>query len=99
LEKQIRTKKVTKMTTTHEYLEDRAGALGEITSFLNIGALWRHWQAHRSVRHLASLDDHVLRDIGLTRGDVEWAERVPLSQNAVLALEDRVRRRHRSAGA
>ena len=40
--KRIRTKKVKEMTTMHEYFEDRAGALGEFTSFLNIGALWRH---------------------------------------------------------
>jgi uncharacterized protein YjiS (DUF1127 family) len=93
------TKMVTKMTSMHEYLEDRAEALGEFTSFLNLGALWRHWQAHRSVKHLASLDDHMLRDIGLKRSDVEWAERVPLSQNAILALEERVRRRWRSADA
>jgi len=98
--KRIRTKKVKEMTTMHEYFEERAGELGEFTSILNLGALWRHWQAHRSVRHLASLDDHVLRDIGLTRDDVEWAEQVPLTQNAVLALDDRVRRRrHRSADA
>jgi uncharacterized protein YjiS (DUF1127 family) len=87
------------MTIMHEYFEDRAGALGEVASFFNLGTLWRHWQAHRSVKHLASLDDHVLRDIGLTRSDVEWAERVPLTQNAVLALEDRIHRRRRSAGA
>jgi len=93
-----RTKKVMEMTTMHEYLEDRAGALGELTSVLNLGALWRHWQAHRSVRHLASLDGHVLRDLGLTRDDVEWAEKVPLTQNAVLALDDRVRRKRRSGG-
>ena len=81
---------------TIEYIEARAGALGEITTFLNLGALFRHWQARRSVRHLASLDDYVLEDIGLKRSDVEWAERVPLTRNAVLALEERVRRRRRS---
>ena len=81
---------------TIEYIEARAGALGEITTFLNLGALFRHWQARRSVRHLASLDDYVLEDIGLRRSDVEWAERVPLTRNAVLALEERVRRRRRS---
>jgi uncharacterized protein YjiS (DUF1127 family) len=55
---------------TREFLEERAFDLGEITSFLNPGALFRHWQARRSVKHLASLDDYLLRDIGLKRSDV-----------------------------
>ena len=84
---------------TIEYIEARAGALGEITTFFNLGALLRHWQARRSVKHLASLDDYVLEDIGLKRSDVEWAERVPLTRNAVLALEERVRRQRRSVGS
>ena len=84
---------------TIEYIEARAGTLGEIATFLNLGALLRHWQARRSVKHLASLDDYVLADIGLKRSDVEWAERVPLTRNAVLALEERVRRQRRSVGS
>ena len=84
---------------TIEYIEARAGTLGEITTFFNLGALLRHWQARRSVKHLASLDDYVLEDIGLKRSDVEWAERVPLTRNAVLALEERVRRQRRSVGS
>jgi uncharacterized protein YjiS (DUF1127 family) len=82
---------------TTEFIAERAGALGEITTFLNLGALFRHWQARRSVKHLASLDDYLLRDIGLKRSDVEWAEQVPITRNAVLALEERVRQRRRSA--
>ncbi|MDR3514571.1 MAG: DUF1127 domain-containing protein [Azospirillaceae bacterium] len=36
------------------------------------------WQAHRrQLRHLASLDDWLLRDIGLRRGDVERVIRDP----------------------
>jgi uncharacterized protein YjiS (DUF1127 family) len=36
-----------------------------------IGALAREREIRRSMKHLASLDDHALRDIGLTRGDIE----------------------------
>jgi uncharacterized protein YjiS (DUF1127 family) len=33
-------------------------------------ALWRHRMRQRD--ELAGLNDHMLRDIGLTRGDVVW---------------------------
>jgi uncharacterized protein YjiS (DUF1127 family) len=81
---------------TTEFIKQHVGELGEITTFLNLSTLFQHWRARRSVKHLASLDDYLLRDIGLKRGDVEWAEQVPITQNAVLALEERVRRRRRS---
>ena len=87
------------MNMTTEFVKEQASALGEITTLLNLSALIRHWQARRSVKHLASLDDYLLRDIGLKRSDVEWAEQVPLTRNAVLALEERVRRRRRCAGS
>ncbi|MBX2837615.1 MAG: DUF1127 domain-containing protein [Gammaproteobacteria bacterium] len=32
--------------------------------------------------HLVSLDDALLKDIGVTRADVEWAMKLPLSINA-----------------
>jgi uncharacterized protein YjiS (DUF1127 family) len=47
----------------------RAGLVGLI------GALAREREIRRSIRHLASLNEHVLRDIGLTRGDIERAVR------------------------
>jgi uncharacterized protein YjiS (DUF1127 family) len=84
---------------TIEYIEEQAGALGEISTFLNLGGLLRHWQARRSLKQLASLDDYMLEDLGLKRSDVEWAERVPLTRNPVLALEERVRRQRRSVGS
>jgi len=34
------------------------------------------------------LDDHILADIGITREDVLWANNLPLSQNASLALNE-----------
>ena len=51
--------------------------------------IWENWKAHRAIGRLASFDDHMLRDIGLTRADVLWAEDLPLSVNAVVALEER----------
>ena len=38
-------------------------------------------------RHLLKLDDSLLQDIGVTRADVEWAARLPLSQDASDALQ------------
>jgi hypothetical protein len=43
-------------------------------------------------------DDYLLRDIGVTRQDVRWASRLPLTVNAALALEERAFRRRRSGG-
>ncbi|MCO5133007.1 MAG: DUF1127 domain-containing protein [Phyllobacteriaceae bacterium] len=40
-----------------------------------------------AVQYMLGLEDHMLRDIGLTRGDVEWANRLPLSVNAAVELE------------
>jgi uncharacterized protein YjiS (DUF1127 family) len=33
-------------------------------------SLWRSWRSRREVELLLEADDHMLRDIGLTRGDV-----------------------------
>ena len=40
-----------------------------------LGALAREHEIRRSIKELASLDDRMLRDIGLTRWDVERAVR------------------------
>lgn len=50
-----------------------------------------NWQARRSVRKLLKLDDHILRDTGTSRKDIEWAVGLPLTVNAALALEERSR--------
>ncbi len=51
--------------------------------------LWENWKAHRAMVQLVGFSDHMLRDVGLTRADVVWAEALPLSVNAVMALEER----------
>ena len=48
-----------------------------------------------AVTRLDSFDDYILRDIGVTRGDVRWASGLPLSVNAAVALEERALQRQR----
>ncbi len=55
----------------------------------------RNWRNRRQVVVLSELDDHVLADIGLTRGDVEAALSQPFSQDASLQLQQ-VAQRNRS---
>jgi len=38
-------------------------------------------------QHLIALEDDILRDIGVSRADVIWASKLPLSQNAAQELE------------
>lgn len=60
--------------------------------------LWRvigNWRARRAVARMDRLDDHLLRDIGVTRVDVRWAAGLPLTVNAALALEERAMERRR----
>jgi uncharacterized protein YjiS (DUF1127 family) len=57
-----------------------------------LARLIENWQARRSVASLLKLDDHLLRDAGMHRGDVFWAAHLPLSVNASLALEERLSR-------
>jgi uncharacterized protein YjiS (DUF1127 family) len=44
------------------------------------------------------LDDRTLEDIGVTRDEVEWAARLPLSVNASRALHARARARRAAEG-
>jgi uncharacterized protein YjiS (DUF1127 family) len=55
----------------------------------------RNWKAKRRIAALSNFDDYMLRDIGVTRDEVQWAAGLPLTVNAAIALEERAfRRRH-----
>jgi uncharacterized protein YjiS (DUF1127 family) len=57
--------------------------------------LYRNWQARRRIERLAGYDDYLLRDIGVSREEIAWAQGLPLTVNAALALEERAfKRRH-----
>jgi uncharacterized protein YjiS (DUF1127 family) len=60
-----------------------------------VGRFLRNWRARKAVTRLQDYDDAILRDIGVQRGDVQWAARLPLSVNAALALEECSRQRQR----
>lgn len=79
-----------------DYALNRAYAAGEAPGGSFISRLIRNWLARRAVARLADFDDHMLYDIGLTRDDISWAVRQPLSVNAALILEERQRQRRRS---
>jgi uncharacterized protein YjiS (DUF1127 family) len=79
-----------------DYALNRAHSLQEGNGFSIFSRLWRNWQARRQVASLETYDDYMLRDIGVTRDEVQWAAGLPLTINAALALEERAfHRQHR----
>jgi uncharacterized protein YjiS (DUF1127 family) len=51
------------------------------TALRQIGGLMKAIQHRREVRHLAELDDRILKDIGLSRADVHGALAEPFYRN------------------
>ena len=78
-----------------DYALSRAHGAESAGSGSIFGNLIRNWRARRAVARLDRLDDHMLRDIGLTREDLQWAAGLPLTVNAALAMDERARRRRR----
>jgi uncharacterized protein YjiS (DUF1127 family) len=78
-----------------DYALNRAISLEEGNGFSLISRVWRNWQARKRIVSLSSYDDYMLKDIGVTREEIQWAAGLPLTVNAALALEERAfRRRH-----
>jgi len=67
------------------------------TLFAKLVAWWSARRQHKidrdAFKHLLSLDDSLLKDIGVTRADVTWASQLPKSVDAAVELEIIVRRR------
>jgi len=74
-----------------DYAMNRAAASESLGSALV--TLYHNWQARRAMARLADCNDHLLKDIGVTRDDIDWVRHLPLSENPRLALEDRAFRR------
>ena len=52
-----------------------------------ISNLLHNWRARKEIAKLSKFDDHMLNDIGLTRGDLRCAGSLPLSLDPVHALK------------
>jgi len=53
-------------------------------------AIRKRYQQHidrQAFNRMLSLDDNLLKDIGVSRADVRWASQLPLSQDAAVRLE------------
>lgn len=69
------------------YALHQAEFAGFAPGVANLATLFRNWRARRAVRSLAKLDDHLLRDMGLSRHDISIALQLPLDVNPGLYLE------------
>ena len=81
-----------------DYVLNQAISQGEfgLVSFLRRVA--RNWKAKRRIAALGNFDDYMLKDIGITRDEVQWAVGLPLTVNAAVALEERAFRRRQIGG-
>ena len=67
------------MLDSHVTATRRHGVLSTLLSTLlstalsAAGALLLHYRTRRSITHLEHLDDHLLRDLGITRADLRAA--------------------------
>ncbi len=53
-------------------------------------SFYRPWHRKQDLARLNSFDDALLKDIGLTRSDVDWATHQPWHRDPMSALFDRV---------
>ncbi len=76
-----------------QYVAAREELMGQADGRWSLPRLIHNWQARRQVRNLSDFEDMTLNDIGVTRDEVAWASRLPLSVNASVVLKDRAARR------
>lgn len=55
----------------------------------------RNWLTRHRLKDLDTLDDVTLRDIGVSRGDIIWAQHLPLAQDPLQELSKVAKRRYR----
>ena len=79
-----------------DYALNQAISRGEYGIVSLLRRVTRNWKAKRRIAALGSFDDYMLRDIGVTREEIQWAAGLPLTVNAAIALEERAFRRRQT---
>jgi uncharacterized protein YjiS (DUF1127 family) len=81
-------------------MNDYAHHLAQVSGSLEgegiISRLIHNFQARRTIKQLSQMDDYMLRDLGVTREEINWAYSQPFYVNAANALEDRSSARRRA---
>ena len=80
----------------NDYAHHQAQVSGSLEGEGIISRLITNFQARRTVKQLSRMDDFMLRDLGVTRAEVNWASSQPFYVNAANALEDRSSTRRRA---
>ena len=62
-----------------EYILEQSQARLPYGSFSMLVRMVKNWRAHRQLRQLRSLDDYLLRDIGLSREELDVLRKQPLT--------------------
>lgn len=79
-------------TTNASENEFWAGLWAKIATSMNHRAKQR---ADRiAFKHMLALSPEILKDIGVSRGDIMWAANLPIEKNAAIELEKVARNMH-----
>lgn len=62
-----------------EYILEQAQSRQPHGGLTMLVRMVKNWRARRQLRQLASLDDHLLRDVGLSREELRALARQPLT--------------------
>lgn len=69
-----------------EYVRRQAEFHDGTFAFARLRRAFRNWLARRYLRRLEQLDDYILADIGLTRDDLTYGQRLPIEVDPIAEL-------------